>query len=82
MSYHIKLYLVLINQQKLIYSWDIAKEKFVLIDNGFDIKKFNFNKRYRDLWRSKLKLKKEDIIFCFVGRWNLQKDFQTLFLCF
>ena len=26
MSYHIKLYLVLINQQKLIYSWDIAKE--------------------------------------------------------
>ena len=29
-----------------------------------------------------LKLKKRDIIFCFVGRWNLQKDFQTLFYAF
>ena len=25
---------------------------------------------------------KKDIIFCFVSRWNLQKDFQTLFYAF
>ena len=59
-----------------------CKRKFVRIDNGFDITKFNFNKKYRDLWRSNLKLKKKDIIFCFVSRWNLQKDFQTLFYAF
>ena len=59
-----------------------CKRKLVLIDNGFDIKKFNFKKKYRDLWKSNLRLKKNDITFCFVGRWNLQKDFQTLFHAF
>jgi len=59
-----------------------CKRKLVLIDNGFDIKKFSFKKKYRDLWKSNLRLKKNDITFCFVGRWNLQKDFQTLFHAF
>ena len=39
-------------------------------------------KKYRTFWRSNLKIYRKDIIFCFVGRWSLQKDFQTLFYAF
>ncbi len=59
-----------------------CKRKIILIDNGFDTNQFNFKKKYRTLWKLNLKIKKKDIIFCFVGRWNLQKDFQTLFYAF
>ena len=59
-----------------------CKRKIVLIDNGFDTTKFNFKKKYRTFWRSNLKIYRKDIIFCFVGRWSSQKDFQTLFYAF
>ena len=42
--------------------------------------KFNFKKNYKN-FEDKLELKERDIIFCFVGRWNLQKIFK-LFLRF
>ena len=59
-----------------------CKRKIVLIDNGFDTTKFNFKKKYRTFWRSNLKIYRKDMIFCFVGRWSLKKDFQTLFYAF
>ena len=39
-------------------------------------------KNYKKFWKTNLRIKERDIIFCFVGRWNSQKDFQTLFLRF
>ena len=59
-----------------------CKKKIVLIDNGFDSTKFNFKKNYKKFWKTNLNIKERDIIFCFVGRWNSQKDFQTLFYAF
>ncbi|MDC3062405.1 glycosyltransferase [Candidatus Pelagibacter sp.] len=59
-----------------------CKRKIVLIDNGFDLSKFSYSKKYRDYWRSVLKIKKKEIVFGFVGRWSLQKDFKTLFIAF
>ncbi len=59
-----------------------CKRKITLIDNGFDNVRFNFKENYRAFWRSNLKINRKDIIFCFVGRWSLQKDFKTLFYAF
>ena len=59
-----------------------CKKKFVLVENGFDHSRFNFSLINRGYWRSNMKIKKTEIVFGFVARWSLQKDFKTLFIAF
>ena len=59
-----------------------CKKKMVLIDNGFNVLKFNYSKQLRNNWRNNLNIKKKEIVFGFVSRWGLQKDFKTLFYAF
>ncbi|MAH97808.1 MAG: hypothetical protein CMA12_00455 [Euryarchaeota archaeon] len=58
------------------------KNKILLIPNGFDDKKFTFKAQNYLNWREKLKISRKIVVFGFVGRWNSQKDFETLFKAF
>ncbi|OUW95811.1 MAG: hypothetical protein CBD97_02450 [Pelagibacteraceae bacterium TMED237] len=58
------------------------RNKILFIPNGFDDKKFKFKLQNYLNWREKLKISKKIVVFGFVGRWNSQKDFETLFKAF
>lgn len=59
-----------------------CKKKFFLINNGFDKIKFNYSKKFRNKWKLKLNINNKHVVFGFIGRWNSQKDFETLFIAF
>lgn len=59
-----------------------SRKKILLINNGFDKRKFNYSKKYKKYWKYKLKINDQNTIFGFVGRWSDQKDFETLFKAF
>jgi glycosyltransferase involved in cell wall biosynthesis len=56
-----------------------SKNKTVIIPNGFELNKFKFNIDSRNRIRKDLGLSEKDIVIITVGRWNIQKDYYTLF---
>lgn len=59
-----------------------SKKKILLINNGFDKKKFCYSKKNKKYWKHRLNINNKYTIFGFVGRWSDQKDFETLFKAF
>ncbi|HHX68644.1 MAG TPA: glycosyltransferase [Gallicola sp.] len=51
----------------------------IVIPNGFELEKFSFNEESRNTLREALKLDKDSKALITVGRWDVQKDYVTLF---
>ena len=54
-------------------------KKTIVIPNGFELDKFSFNEKNRKILRSALNIDKENKVLITVGRWDIQKDYDTLF---
>ena len=52
--------------------------KFIIIPNGIDMKKFNYNEDSRIKLREKLKIKKEEFVIGHIGRFYLVKNHKFL----
>ena len=57
-------------------------ESFHLIKNGVDFKRSAFSEKHRNLIRSKLKVKKEEILIGHVGRSCYEKNYPFILDCF
>jgi glycosyltransferase involved in cell wall biosynthesis len=53
--------------------------KTEIIPNGFELNKFKFDLVSRNRLRKDLALNENEIVIITVGRWNIQKDYFTLF---
>jgi len=51
----------------------------IVIPNGFELDKFSFNEEKREILRRSLNIVKENKALITVGRWDIQKDYETLF---
>ncbi|MBN2259276.1 MAG: glycosyltransferase [Clostridiales bacterium] len=51
----------------------------IVIPNGFELNKFSFNEENRNTLRRAFNLDKESKALITVGRWDVQKDYVTLF---
>lgn len=50
-----------------------------IIQNGFELDKFKFNLKDRKKYRNELNISEEEKVLITVGRWDIQKDYYTLF---
>lgn len=53
--------------------------KYNIIPNGFELDKFKFISSNRKETRAKLNISNEEKVLITVGRWDIQKDYYTLF---
>lgn len=53
-------------------------KKSIVVENGFELEKFKFDPFSRDRLRRELKLNDVEKVLITVGRWNIQKDYNTL----
>lgn len=51
----------------------------IVIPNGFELDKYSFNEENREILRKSLNIVKESKALITVGRWDIQKDYETLF---
>jgi len=54
-------------------------EKSSILPNGFELDKFKFDKNSRFEIRRELNIDLDEKVIITVGRWNIQKDYHTLF---
>lgn len=54
-------------------------KKSTIIPNGFELDKFKFDLEDRDRIRKDLMINEEEKVIITVGRWDIQKDYYTLF---
>ncbi|XJS11009.1 glycosyltransferase [Aerococcaceae bacterium WGS1372] len=59
-------------------AYGYRNKNMIVVPNGFETEKFQFNPEVRLETREKLKIKKNEKVFITVGRWHLQKDYYTL----
>lgn len=58
--------------------WMFGNREFVIIPNGRDIKKYEYNAQNRINYRNKLKIPKSALVVGHVGRFNVQKNHEYL----
>lgn len=56
-----------------------SKEKFVVIPNGYDLRKLKYSESSRSIYREKWGVKDDEFLFGMVGRWTPLKDHRNLF---
>ena len=62
--------------------WMFGNREFVIIPNGRDIKKYEYNTQNRINYRNKLKIPKDALVVGHVGRFNVQKNHEYLLQVF
>ena len=62
--------------------WMFGNREFVIIPNGRDIKKYEYNAQNRINYRNKLKIPKSALVVGHVGRFNVQKNHEYLLQVF
>lgn len=69
----------LVAVSNLAGKWMYGNNKFLIINNGIDNKKFKFSESQRLIYREKFQIDKQSIVFLNIGRLNEQKN-QILFI--
>ncbi|WEV19601.1 glycosyltransferase [Clostridium perfringens] len=49
-------------------------DEFIILNNALDLKKFSFNKNYRNKIRSQYNIKSDDFLIGHIGRFTIQKN--------
>ena len=62
--------------------WMFGNREFVIIPNGRDIKKYEYNAQNRNNYRKKLKIPSDALVVGHVGRFNVQKNHKYLLRVF
>ena len=62
--------------------WMFGNREFVIIPNGRDIKKYEYNVQNRINYRNKLKIPRNALVVGHVGRFNVQKNHEYLLRIF
>lgn len=62
--------------------WMFGNREFIIVPNGRDIKKYEYNAQNRMNYRNKLKIPKDALIVGHVGRFNVQKNHKYLIRVF
>ena len=62
--------------------WMFGNREFVIIPNGRDIKKYEYNAQNRINYRNKLKIPRNALVVGHVGRFNVQKNHEYLLRVF
>ena len=62
--------------------WMFGNREFVIIPNGRDIKKYEYNVQNRINYRNKLKIPRNALVVGHVGRFNVQKNHEYLLRVF
>lgn len=69
----------LVAVSNLAGKWMYGNNKFLIINNGIDNKKFEFSESQRLIYREKFQIDQQTIVFLNIGRLNEQKN-QVLFI--
>lgn len=64
--------------KKVHIDYGYYDKKVEVIDNGFDLKTLYFDQKSRNEIRKQLSLTEDDFVVISVGRWDIQKDYETL----
>lgn len=62
--------------------WLFREDNFTVIQNGRNLKKYEYNERKRGYWRKKLSLLDDDFVIGHIGRFNYQKNHEYIIRIF